>query len=154
MTKDARFEDGREAAVAIRAMDEEDLKILSALMQDAVLHHADMTWDRRRREFALLLNRYRWEDPGRTPPERVRSVVLIEDVLNVASQGLDQTDHDVVLSILALDWAAGDDGTGRVTVFFAGDGAIAVDVEALAITLKDVTKPYLAPSGQTPTHRD
>ena len=142
MTKDARFEDGREAAVAIRAMDEEDLKILSALMQDAVLHHADMTWDRRRREFALLLNRYRWEDPGRTPPERV------------ASQGLDQTDHDVVLSILALDWAAGDDGTGRVTVFFAGDGAIAVDVEALAITLKDVTKPYLAPSGQTPTHRD
>jgi IMP cyclohydrolase len=72
----------------------------------------------------------------------------------VASQGVSRDDPDLVLSLMALDWTAGEDGTGRITLILAGDGAVAVDVEALEVTLKDVTQPYTAPSGKAPSHPD
>lgn len=153
MVDDARFEDAGEAPVALRALDAEDLNVLSALVQDAVFPATEMTWDRRRRRLALLLNRFRWEDrPLRNPPERVQSVLVIEDAMAVRSQGIDRTDADLVLSLLAMDWTAGADGTGTITLVLAGDGAVAVDVEALEVTLKDVTRPYVAPSRKAPDH--
>jgi hypothetical protein len=41
-------------------------------------------------------------------------------------------------------------GTGRVVLTLAGDGAIAAQAECLDVTLRDVTRPYLAPSGKAP----
>ena len=152
MAEDARFEDAGDGPVALRALDSEDLKVISALVQDAIVPVSEMTWDRRGRRFALLINRFRWEDAGVTPPERVQSVLVIEDALAVTTQGIDRADRDLIVSILALDWTAGADGTGRITLVLAGDGAIAVDVEALEFTLRDVTQPYVAPSGKTPRH--
>lgn len=153
MSEDARFEDAAERPLRLRALDADDLKVLSALIQDAVFPAGEMTWDRRRRRFAILLNRFRWEEGvRRDPPERVRAMLVIEDVLGVASQGVPRDDPDLVLSALALDWTPGEDGTGRITLLFAGDGALAVDVEALEVTLSDVTRPYAAPSGKAPGH--
>lgn len=154
MTEDARFEDASDGPVALRALDADDLKVISTLVQDAVFPTAEMTWDRRRRRFAILLNRFRWEESGATPPERVQSVLVIEDAMAVATQGLDRADDALVLSLLALDWTPGADGTGRITLVLAGDGAIAVDVEALEVTLRDVTRPYVAPSRRAPGHPD
>lgn len=153
MTEDARFEDAAEGPVALRALDADDLKVIAALVQDAVFPVTEMSWDRSRRRFAVLLNRFRWELGGGRP-ERVQSVLAIEDALAVASQGLARDDADLVLSLLTLDWAPGEDGTGRITLVLAGDGAVAVDVEALEVTLRDVTRPYVAPSGKTPGHPD
>ena len=152
MTEDARFEDADEAPMALRALDEGDLKVLAALVQDAVFPASEMKWDRKRRRFAVLLNRFRWEEAGRRPPERVRALLVIEDALKVASQGITRDDPDLVLSLLTLSWTAAEDGAGRITLVLAGDGAVAVDVEALEVTLKDVTAPYVATSGKTPDH--
>jgi hypothetical protein len=58
----------------------------------------------------------------------------------------------MVISLLSMSFAAGPDGTGTITLTFAGDGAVALDVEALEVTLTDVTRPYLAPSGRAPAH--
>jgi len=139
--------------MALRALDAEDLKVISTLTQDAIFPASEMTWDSRRRRFALLLNRFRWEDRGqRRLPERVQAVLVIEDALKVSSQGVSRGDADTILSLLSLDWQAGEDGTGKITLTLAGDGAIAVDVEALEVTLKDVTRPYRAPSGRAPAH--
>jgi hypothetical protein len=44
------------------------------------------------------------------------------------------------------------DGPGRVVLTLAGDGLICVEVEALEVTLTDVTRPYLAPSRRAPSH--
>ena len=155
MTEDARFEDAGQGALALRALDADDLRVISTLVQDAVFPIAEMTWDSRRRRFAVLLNRFRWEEAdGRRPPERVQSVLMIEDALKVASQGFDRTDADLILALLAIDWQAGHDGTGRITLMLAGYGSVAVEVETLEVTLKDVTQPYRAPSGQTPRHPD
>ena len=154
---DARFEDGGEAPLRLVAQDAEDLRVISTLLQDAVLPVTEMTHDQRRRRFALMLNRFRWEDhdaakaAGR-PFERVRSVLVVEDVLKVQSFGFDRSDKDLVLSLLAIDFAAGPDGAGRLTLTLAGDGGIALEVEALDLRLDDVTRPYRAPSGKVPHH--
>ena len=152
MTEDARFEDAAPRPVALRAYDGDDLAIIATLTQDAVFPIAEMTWDRRRRRFALLLNRFRWEEATANPPERVQAVLVIDDALHVATQGFERSARDLVLSVLTLTWTPSEDGMGQITITLAGDGAIAVDVEALDVTLRDVTRPYVAPSGKTPHH--
>ena len=155
MVEDARFEDGAEAPLRLRALDAEDLPVLASLTQDAVLPASEIVWDRRKRRIALLLNRFRWEDAaGSRAPERVRSVLAFEDVLSVRSQGIDRSDPDLILSLLSIEWRPGEDGTGRIGLVLAGDGEIEVSVEALEATLRDVTRPYFAPSGQRPEHPD
>lgn len=154
---DARYQDGDEAPLRLLAQVGEDVPVLSALMQDAVLPVTEMRYDTRRRRFAALVNRFRWEDKdaaeraGR-PYERVRSLLTVADVRAVKTQGLDRRDADLVLSILSLDWTPGRDGTGRLTLTLAGDGAIALEVEALDLSLEDVSKPYIAPSHRAPDH--
>ena len=158
MTEDARFEDAGEAALHLKALDADDLAVISSLTQDAVFPVTEMTWQPRRRRFAVLLNRFRWEDApaaerrGR-PFERVQSVLAFEDVMRVRSQGFDRSDADLVLSLLSLAFEPGEDCGGTVTLTLAGDGAIALEVEALEATLRDVTRPYAAPSGKLPEHR-
>jgi hypothetical protein len=154
---DAKFEDGGEAPLRLVAQDTEDLKVIAALVQDAVLPVTELKYDAKRRRFALLLNRFRWEDRveaekvGRAY-ERVRSVLVVEDVRKVQSFGFDRAEKDLVLSILSMSFEPGDDGTGRLTLTLAGDGAVALDVEALEVRLDDVTRPYRAPSGKVPRH--
>jgi hypothetical protein len=154
---DARFEEGGEGPLRLVAQDAEDLKVISTLVQDAVLPVTELTFDAKRRRFALLLNRFRWEDRAEAEAvgrayERVRSVLVVEDVLKVQSFGFDRADKDLVLSLLSLDFTAGEDGAGRLTLTLAGDGAVALDVEALEVRLDDVTRPYRAPSGKVPKH--
>lgn len=154
---DARFEDGAERPLRLQALTVEDLTVLSALVQDAVFPVSEMAWRPRSREFALLLNRFRWEDKPRAeararPYERVRSVLRVGDVTRVSSQGVDRSDPEMVLSLLSLTWEAGEDGTGRLILTLAGDGAIALEAECLDVTLTDVTRPYRAPSGKAPDH--
>lgn len=154
---DARFEEGGEAPLRLVAQDVEDLKVISSLIQDAVLPVTELKYDARQRRFALLLNRFRWEDRqeaermGRAY-ERVRSVLVVDDVRKVQSMGFERGDKDLVLSVLSMTFEPGEDGTGRLTLVLAGDGAVALDVEALDVRLDDVTRPYRAPSGQVPRH--
>ena len=157
MAEDAKFEDAGEQPLALRALDTEDLRVISALAQDAVFPGGEMQWDSARRRFALLLNRFRWEDAdaaGRRKRqfERVQAVLVVEDVLKVSSQGIDPKDGDTILSLLEISFEPGKDGTGRVELTLAGDGAIALEVEALEVTLRDVTRPYIAPSRSRPGH--
>jgi hypothetical protein len=86
--------------------------------------------------------------------ERVQSVLVIEDALRVQSQGVDPRDSNMVLSVLAIAFVEGADGGGFVDLTLAGDGVIRVEVEALEVVLKDVTRPYVAPSRAKPTHTD
>lgn len=153
MTEDARFEDGDERPLRLRAFDVDDLAVISALMQDAVLPGSELRWDRGARRLALLVNRFRWEREAR-PPERVQAVLVIEGVEAVRSQGVVPGDADTVLSVLSVAFEPGEAPGGEVVMTLAGDGAIAARVEALEVVLKDVTRPYVAPSRKTPRHPD
>lgn len=154
---DASFEDGAERPLRLQAFEGEGLQVISSLVQDAVFPVTEMSYRASQRRFALLINRFRWEDAEaatarKRPYERVQSVLSFEDVQKVQSQGIDRSDTDVVLSLLSLSFAPGEDGTGRIELTLAGDGAIALDVEALEVSLRDVTRPYVAPSKMKPGH--
>ena len=154
---DARFEDATEAPLHLVARDAEDLAVLSALVQDAVFPITEMRWQAGRRRFGLLINRFRWEDRDAAERagrrfERVQSLLVVDEALSVRTQGIDRQDRDMVLSRLSVTFEPGPDGTGRVILTLAGDGALALEVEALEVTLKDVTRPYAAPSGHAPGH--
>lgn len=149
---DARFEDGAEHPLRLAAQDGDDLRVISALVQDAILTGADFTWQPRRRRFAVLLNRFRWEARGQGA-ERVRSLLVIDGALRAARQGIER-DRDTVLSLLTLDWQPQAEGAGRLMLVFAGDGAVALEVECLDVSLTDVTRPYAAPAGRAPGHPD
>ncbi len=153
---DAKFEDGREAPLNLGALDADDLQVISSLAQDAVFPITEMKYARRQRRFALLINRFRWEDTGlgRHAPERVQAVLAFDLVLGVATQGIDRADKDLVLSLLSIAFEPGEDGAGDILLTLAGDGAIRLRVEAIEATLKDVTLPYTAPSKSAPRHDD
>lgn len=156
MAEDARFADAEPGPLSLRAEDEGDLKILSALVQDAILPASEISYDRRARRLALLINRFRWEDADLARAEgrgyeRVRALLVVNDVMALHRDGIDR-DSDTVLELLALAWQPGADGTGRLMLDFAGDGTLAADVECINLDLRDVTRPYLAPSGKAPSH--
>lgn len=157
MSNDASFKDGEERPLALIAADAEDLKVISAMVQDAVLTVADINWQPRRRQAAFLLNRFRWEDRAQAERlgrayERVRALLVVEDALRMQANGIVRDDPEMVLSLLSITVSEGD--TPQLLLTFAGDGEIALKVEAVNVTLKDVTRPYRAPSRKAPVHPD
>ena len=156
MAEDARFEDIGEAPINLGALDGEDLKILSAMVQDAVFPVTEIKWDAVHRRLGLLLNRFRWEDNEKAKRqgrdvERVQSLLMFENVIKVASQGVERAQKDVVLSVLSLS-AEEAYAAENLVITLAGEGAIRITCDGIEVTLKDVTRPYLAPSKKTPQH--
>ncbi len=156
MVDDARFEDADEAPLRLMAADTDDLAVIAALVQDAVFPASEMRYDRRARRFALLVNRFRWERALRQtkpqPPERVQALLVFEDVARVQVQGVAPGNKDLVLSLLDIGFEPGEEGAGWLYLTLAGDGAVRLEVEAINVILKDVTRPYVAPSGKVPAH--
>jgi len=149
---DARFEDGMDKPLRLIAFDVEDLQVVSAMTQDAVWPAAQMAWHSKERRFAVLLNRFRWEAHSASQAERVQSVLSFEDVKAVQTQGFDQRDSDLILSLLSITFIPATDGTGTCLLTLAGDGAIRLEVEALEAGLRDVTRPYVSPAKRAPSH--
>ena len=145
---DAAFEDA-DRPLRVAAETADDVPVVSALLQDAVGVAGEMRHLRRKRRFVALLNRFRWEDAeaarraGR-PFERVRCVLSVEGVEAVRARGLSPADPDQVVSILSMGFQPGEDGAGRLLLALAGDGDIALDVEAIDLTLTDVARPHVA----------
>ncbi len=157
---DARFEDASEKPVRLLARSAEDLEVVSALLQDAVAKVEDLAWLRRKRRLAMVLNRFRWEDRDRADRggrayERVRTLVVVENVLSVKASGISSEDAEQAVSVLRLEFQGREnpeDPSGVLRVILAGDGEFAVEVEYLDLRVEDVTRPYEAPSGKSPEH--
>jgi len=157
MTQDARFNDALDRPLNLGAQDTEDLQVISSLTQDAVLTVDDLKWNRAERQVVTLLKRFRWEDvelakqQGRDP-ERVQSLLVIQNATGLASQGIDRKQLDIVLSLMSLEFSGAEDGVGDLILTFSGDGALKVQIDGLDVALRDVTRPYVAPSKQVPNH--
>ena len=157
MTADARFADAAGNGLRLRACDADDLRVISMFVQDAVFHKRETNWDRRRREFAILLSRYRWEygtQPGSkaSAPERVRAVLRIADILSLTAEDCAGDAAPDAFSILELAFAPAAGGAGRMSVVLSGDREIAIEVECVEVSLTDVSSPYPAVSQNPPDH--
>ena len=157
MSEDARFEDGEDKALNIGAFDKRDLEVVSSLVQDSILPTSEIKWLSKSDKLAILINRFRWEDTKLSQGknlERVRSLLMINHVKNISSSGFSPKQKDRILSILSISFDGVEGGSGSVLIVVSGNGGIRVEVDALEINLRDVTMPYIAPSGLVPEHKN
>jgi hypothetical protein len=135
------------------AEDAEDLQVISAALQDAVLTVGDIAYDPRARTLTVAANRYRWEQ-GRARAkagERVRAALQFGGVLGVRSRNLRMGAKQAVLELLAVSFEpAAEPPGGALVLTFAGDGELRADVEALDALLADVSEPW--PARGRPSH--
>ncbi|MDJ0614474.1 MAG: DUF2948 family protein [Rhizobiaceae bacterium] len=132
----------------LMALDAEDLEVISSCCQDSVLKIGEMTYLPREKRFVLTVNRFAWEKNGEK--ERRRSVLHFERVQSVKVSGLDRNDPDMVTSLLAILFEAGESPSGTIELVFAGDGAIRLDVECVEAQLADMPAAWEAQS--VPNH--
>lgn len=127
------------------ALDAEDLEVISAHLQDAVMRVGDMTYLPREHRFALVLNRFNWEQAlERTPRrrhlsfERRRSGLHFDRVRKVKTRKLDRKARDAVLELLAIRFEENEPPAGLIELVFAGGGTIRLDVECIEAALRDL----------------
>lgn len=134
------------------AESKEDLEVISAAVQDAVVKAGNLKYEDRRNRFSLEINRFAWEAGGDDKEQaRIRSLLAFDSVLAVKSRAITKSDPELILSLLQVTFAADDEPPGgTVTLLFAGDGELALTVEVLDATLLDSA--YVWPTRHTPDH--
>jgi hypothetical protein len=153
MTSDARFENAYSKPIRLEALDIEDLQVISTLCQDAIVLGQDISWQISKRRLTLLLNRFRWEEYS-VEPERVRSLLIFNDVKKVSSKAIVRGDIGNIYSLLSLKFELNDEVSGHFTITFADEALIFISAECLDVKLQDVTRPYKSPSGHKPKHEE
>lgn len=132
------------------ALDPEDLAVVSAHLQDAVLKVEDMAYLQRERRFAAVVNRFDWASalrPGRRGgrPQRRRTALRIERVTAARLLGIDLQAKARVLVLLAIVFEAGAAApAGTVTLQFAGGAAVRLEVECIEAQMHDLGAAWAA----------
>ena len=125
------------------ALDAEDLSVLSAHLQDAVVSVGDMAYLKGESRFVLLANRFDWQKAvtveGKAKIfERRRAGLRFERVEGAQVLGLDLKKQKDILSLLAIEFSKLDAPAGFVTLRFSGGAAIRLKVECIEVELKDL----------------
>jgi hypothetical protein len=127
------------------ALDTEDLEVISAHLQDAVIRVADMGFARRDKRFALLMNRFDWAaDKPRGKGVRKRAALHFSGVTHVAFSGFDPTAPEGVVELLAITFAPSSAPSGIVELRFAGGGTVRLTVDYLEARLADLGAAWAA----------
>lgn len=141
-------------ALKLVALDDEDLKIVSAHAQDAVMKVADLEFLARDKRFVAAMNRFAWEEAGgffHRHNERHRCVLHFDRVLGARTSGITRAKPEEVLSLLAIRFEETDAPAGVIELVFAGDAAIRLDVECIEARLTDLGGAWEASS--RPAHK-
>jgi hypothetical protein len=127
-------------------LDEEDLEVVSAHVQDAVVTAADVLWRPREKRVVVALNRFDWEGAQNGDPEyhRRRAALRFERVLACKCRDIDPAGKDAILNLLAVEFAETDAPSGTVTLTFSGGKALRLEVECLEAELADLGPAWTA----------
>lgn len=123
------------------ALDEEDLAVLSAHVQDSVLKVADLVYLPKEHRFAVAMNRFTWEkaeDGRRKTFERRRAALTLDRVRSVKTSHIRRDRPDAVLELLAVRFMPTEAPAGHVDLVFAGGGAVRLEVECVEARLADL----------------
>ncbi|MBN9067768.1 MAG: DUF2948 family protein [Rhizobiales bacterium] len=125
----------------LAALDEDDLKVISAHIQDALMQIGDIDYSPARKWFLVPMNRFVRDGKRRLfrrKYERRRSVLHFEHVLSVRSTGIDRENIKDVLSLLAVRFISGEAPAGTIELVFAGGATIQLGVEFIEARLADL----------------
>jgi len=132
------------------ALDRDDIEIISAHVQDAVVRVADIFWQPGDRRFVMALSRFDWMSAADAKPEqgpeyrRCRTALRFERVINCKCRNIDQSNKDARLNLLAVEFAERDAPAGLVTMTFSGGGVIRLEIECLEAELADLGEVFVA----------
>ena len=122
------------------ARTEEDLRVVSAHLQDSIVSVADIANLKKNKIFLMQLNRFMWEDVEKgvfRKNKRIRTVLKCEGVLDVFSKNINQIKKDKFLDFLAIETKKMPDNNYEMKIIFAGDSIIKVVSEVIEVTLDD-----------------
>jgi hypothetical protein len=133
----------------LAALDEEDLQILSAHLQDAVITVADIRYLPKEKRAVFIMNRFVWDkeaDKRSREHERRRSAFAVSRVSGMKAQNIQQDAKGVVLELLAVTFTAGEAPAGRIQLAFSGGASIQLDVECIEAQLTDLGAAWSTPN--------
>ena len=137
----------------LAAFDADDLGVISAHMQDAIIRTRDLQYLRKAGNFAILANRFAWEATPSSPIgdyRRRRTGLRFARVVEARSHRILRDEKDGVLSLLAIGFEAGEAPSGTLVLDFSGGGVLRLAVECIEAQMED-----LGPAWDTqnlPTH--
>jgi hypothetical protein len=145
------MEPGTDNSLKLRARDAEDLIVVSAMLQDAIVPLGDIAFLPDENSFVLALNRYRWEQPENvTRPERIHAGVRFDDVHRVRYSGIDMKNRSGFLSLLSLEHQPHGKNRDSIILYFSGGGKISLEIELISCLLSDFGTPW--PTQYRPDH--
>ena len=122
------------------ARTEEDLRVVSAYLQDSIASISDIANLKRNKIFLMQLNRFMWEDVEKgvfRKNKRIRTVLKFENVLEAHSKNINQSKKDKFLDFLAIESSKMPDNNYEMKIIFAGDSMIKIISEVIEVTLDD-----------------
>ena len=136
------------------ARTEEDLRVVSAHLQDSIANISDIANLKKNKMFLMQLNRFMWEDVEKgvfRKNKRIRTILKFENVLEVHSKNINQSKKDKFLDFLAIESTTMPDNNYEMKITFAGDSVIKVVSEVIEVTLDDQGKAW--DSKNKPKHK-
>ena len=132
----------------------EDLKTISAYLQDSIIIQKDITFLKKNKIFLMLVSRFMWEDAEKglfRENKRIRCALRFDQVSNVLCKNINQKKKNKVLELLAIKNISMKDQTSKISLIFAGDSAITILVEEIDVLLDDLGEPWIVK--KAPKHK-
>ena len=123
----------------------EDLKVISAYLQDSIVIIRDVVFLKENQTFIMIVNRFMWEDVEKgvfRHNKRIRCALRFEEVMKVKSKNINQKKKKKLLEFLAIETKSINDKAYEIRIFFAGDGVITVISEVISMAMLDIGKPW------------
>ncbi|HEU5274458.1 MAG TPA: DUF2948 family protein [Xanthobacteraceae bacterium] len=134
------------------ALDNDDIDVLSAHVQDSVVKVGDILWRPAEKRIVIVINRFDWESAQSPAPpfRRRRAALRFERVNGVKARQITCADKEAVLNLLAVEFVPSDAPGGQVILTFSGGAALRLDVECLEAELADLGPVWA--TATCPTH--
>jgi hypothetical protein len=122
------------------ATSDEDLRVVAAHLQDAIVSLKDIANLKKNRIFLIQLNRFMWEDIEKgvfRKNKRVRTVLKFENVISVLSKNINPKNDKEFLDFLTIESNLLPDKSYEIKLIFSGDSMIQIKAEVIDVTLDD-----------------
>ena len=144
--------------LALNARSQDDMEIISALLQDSISRITNISWQKKKYRFSMFVYRFRWEllpigKLGSISFSRVNTVLIFDGVLQVSSLGIKNALANDVLSLLKMDLKSYKD-FDEIKLTFSGNIFIKLRVEFLDIRLKDLQSLNNSAVSNIPKHEN
>lgn len=122
------------------AMDEDDLAVISAQVQDSILRLQDIIWLPREQRLVIALNRIDWEQEvcDLERPHRLVSALRFDRVLSCKSRNMDPASADTAIELYGIEFIPGKNPGGSAVLLFSKGGAMRLELECLECELADL----------------